>query len=86
MRRLGVSYSTAWILKQKLMQVMLERETRTTLTDRVEIDDAYISGERTGGKVGRGAPGKSAFRRCCTNQLARITTMHGTSGDQWFHQ
>ena len=61
MRRLGVSYNTAWMLKQKLMQVMLEREARTTLTDRVEIDDAYIGGERTGGKVGRGAPGKTPF-------------------------
>ena len=50
MRRLGVSYNTAWMLKQKLMQVMLEREARTILTDRVEIDDAYIGGERTGGK------------------------------------
>ena len=57
MRRLGVSYNTAWMLKQKLMQVMLEREALTTLTDRVEIDDAYIGGERTGGKVGRGAEG-----------------------------
>ena len=61
MRRLGVSYNTAWMLKQKLMQVMLEREARTMLTDRVEIDDAYIGGERTGGKVGRGAPGKTPF-------------------------
>ncbi|MDB3935676.1 transposase [Granulosicoccus sp.] len=31
------------------------------LTDRVEIDDAYIGGERTGGKVGRGAAGKTPF-------------------------
>jgi len=44
MRRLGVSYNTAWMLKQKLMQVMLERESQKTLRDRVEIDDAYIGG------------------------------------------
>ncbi len=61
MRRLGVSYNTAWMLKQKLMQVMLEREATTMLTDRVEIDDAYIGGERSGGKVGRGAEGKTPF-------------------------
>ena len=61
MRRLGVSYNTAWMLKQKLMRVMLEREAGTMLTERVEIGDAYIGGERTGGKVGRGAEGKTPF-------------------------
>ena len=61
MRRLGVSYNTAWMLKQKFMQVMLEREAGTKLTERVEIDDTYIGGERTGGKVGRGAEGKTPF-------------------------
>jgi hypothetical protein len=25
------------------------------------LDDAYLGGERTGGKRGRGAPGKTAF-------------------------
>ena len=40
MRRLGVSYNTAWMLKQKLMQVMKDREAGKTLTDRVEMDDA----------------------------------------------
>jgi len=58
MRRLGVSYNTAWMLKQKVMQVMLECESRQTLRDRVEIDDAYIGGERPG-KIGRGADGKT---------------------------
>ena len=61
MRRLGVSYNTACMLKQKLKQVMLEREAGTMLTERVEIDDAYIGGERSGGKVGRGAEGKASF-------------------------
>ncbi len=60
-RQWGVSYNTAWMLKQKLMQVMPEREARTTLTDRLEIDDAYIGGERKGGKVGRGALRKTPF-------------------------
>ena len=61
MRRSGVSYNTAWMLKQKLMQVMLEREAVTMLTERVEIDDAYIGGERTGGKVSRGAESETPF-------------------------
>jgi len=31
------------------------------LTGRVEIEDAYLGGERSGGKRGRGAPGKMPF-------------------------
>lgn len=61
MRRIGVSYRTAWRLKHKLMQVMHEREGSTQLADRVEIDDAYLGGERTGGKVGRGSENKVPF-------------------------
>jgi hypothetical protein len=58
-RRLGVTQSTAWTLKHKLMQVMLERDAGKRLTGRVEMDDAYLGGERPGGKRGRGAPGKT---------------------------
>jgi transposase-like protein len=60
-RRLGVRQSTAWALKHKLKQVMMERDASKQLTGRVEIDDAYMGGERTGGKRGRGAPGKTPF-------------------------
>jgi transposase-like protein len=61
MRHVGVSYRTAWRLKHKLMQVMHEREGTTALADRVEIDDAYLGGELTGGKVGRGSENKVPF-------------------------
>jgi transposase-like protein len=60
-RRLGVTQTTAWKIKHKLKQVMLERDSTKRLTGRVEIDDAYVGGERTGGKRGRGAPGKTPF-------------------------
>jgi transposase-like protein len=60
-RRLGVRQSTAWAIKHKLKQVMLERDASKRLTGRVEIDDAYLGGERSGGKRGRGAPGKTPF-------------------------
>ncbi len=60
-RRLGVKQGTAWTIKHKLKQVMLERDADTHLSGRVELDDAYVGGERTGGKRGRGAPGKTAF-------------------------
>ena len=56
-RQLGVSYPTAWLVKHKLMDVMAQRECRRELAGRVEMDDAYLGGERTG-KRGRGAIGR----------------------------
>jgi ribosomal protein L37AE/L43A len=60
-RRLGVTQTTAWTIKHKLMQVMMERDADERLHGRVELDDAYLGGERSGGKRGRGAPGKTPF-------------------------
>src|SRR5271165_5176671 len=60
-RRLGVSQPTAWKIKHKLKQVMMERDATKKLTGRIEIDDAYLGGERSGGKRGRGAAGKPPF-------------------------
>lgn len=60
-RQLGVHYETAWNMKQKIMQVMLEREAQTVLSGRVEVDDAYVGGEHHEGKRGRGAAGKTPF-------------------------
>lgn len=60
-RQLGISYNAAWRMKHKLMQVMLERDQAYKLSGFVEMDDAYLGGERTGGKVGRGAEGKTPF-------------------------
>ena len=60
-RHLGVSYPTAWLVKHKLMEVMRLREESRQLTGRVEIDDAYLGGESTGGKTGRGASKKVPF-------------------------
>ena len=60
-RRLGVRQTTAWKMKHKLQQVMMERDGHKRLAGRVEIDDAYVGGQRSGGKRGRGAPGKTPF-------------------------
>ena len=43
------------------MAVMARREGETPLTGRVEMDDAYLGGVRSGGKRGRGAAGKTPF-------------------------
>ena len=60
-RRRGVTQTTAWTIKHKLAQVMMERDADKRLKGRVELDDAYLGGERAGGKRGRGAPGKTPF-------------------------
>jgi hypothetical protein len=60
-RQLGVSYPTAWLMQHKLMQVMAAREDRYLLAGKVQIDDAYLGGERPGGKVGRGSENKVPF-------------------------
>jgi transposase-like protein len=60
-RRLGVTQTTSWKIKHKLMQVMMERDATKRLSGRIEIDDAYLGGERNGGKRGRGSPGKIPF-------------------------
>mgnify|MGYP003603057991 FL=1 len=61
-RYLGVSYKSAWLLKHKLMQAMAQHDGAYRLQGRVEIDDAYLGGERAGSiNGGRKAANKSAF-------------------------
>ena len=60
-RHLGVSYPTAWLIHHKLMQAMSERDDSYLLHGTVQIDDAYLGGERTGGKAGRGSENKVPF-------------------------
>ena len=58
MRQLGVSYRSAWLIKHKIMETMRVREEPRELDGRVELDDAYLGGERSGGKIGRGSENK----------------------------
>lgn len=59
-RHLGVCYRTAWLIKHKLLQVMVEREADRVLAGRIEIDDAYLGGECPG-TPGRGSANKIPF-------------------------
>lgn len=64
MRQLGVKYDTAWLLKQKLMAAMLERNSQRKPSGLVQLDDACLGGEKRwgeGGKRGRGSPNKIPF-------------------------
>ena len=58
-RHPGISYNAAWRMRHKLMQGMMERDREYTLAGQVQLDDAYLGGERSAGKRGRGAPGKT---------------------------
>jgi transposase-like protein len=61
MRQLGVSYPTAWLLHQKINRAMARQEGTHRLSGDVQIDDAYLGGERAGGKAGRGSENKVPF-------------------------
>lgn len=60
-RQIGVSYNTAWKVKQKIMQVMKERDDTKPLSGIVQLDDVYWGGEQHGGKPGRGSSNKTPF-------------------------
>jgi transposase-like protein len=51
MRQLDVCYKTAWLVKHKLMESMRRREQWRQLDGLVQVDDAYLGGERPGGGV-----------------------------------
>ena len=80
-RDLGVKYDTAWRLKHKLMPVMFERKSRSTLSARVEIDDAYLGGEMPG-KRGRGADHKvpDTSPSLSTDSIAAYSSLPWSSG------
>jgi hypothetical protein len=58
---LGVSYRTAWRLKHKVMEAMMQREELHQYSGFVQIDDACLGGELDGGKSGRDSENKQAF-------------------------
>lgn len=57
-RHLGVKYDTAWLLHNKILRAMSEREESYILRGKIQLDDAYLGGERPGGKAGRGSENK----------------------------
>ena len=60
-RQVGVSYNTAWGMKQKIMQVMKERDDKKPLSGVIQLDDVYWGGELQGGSRGRGSKNKTPF-------------------------
>ena len=79
-RRLGVKQPTAWAMKHKIMAVMARREGERRLAGRVEMDDAYLGGKRSG-RRGRGAAGKTPFVAAVSTAF-RGTPTHSEAGSR----
>ena len=60
-RFLGISVNAAFKMKHKLQHVMKSADDQLVLEGFVELDDVYWGGKKSGGKRGRGAPGKTPF-------------------------
>lgn len=98
-RRLGVTQTTAWTLKHKLAQVMIERNAAKRLQGEVQMDDAYLGGQRPGaygreGKTpflaavsltGEGKPDQILLRRVGRFSNAAITRVAGAAFEAGVH-
>jgi transposase-like protein/predicted RNA-binding Zn-ribbon protein involved in translation (DUF1610 family) len=59
-RQLGVTYKTAYRIGQQIRELTMKAQGfDALLSGHVELDEAYVGGRRSGGKRGRGAPGKT---------------------------
>lgn len=58
-RQLSVNYKTAWRMGHKIRQYLGLVDGDPPLSGHVEADETMIGGKRSGGKRGRGAPGKT---------------------------
>jgi hypothetical protein len=60
-RQPGVSYRTSWMIHHKLMHAMQQRDDHYLLGGLVQIDDAYLGCELSGGQAGCGSESKVLF-------------------------
>ncbi len=58
-RQLDISYKTAWRMARLIREHMADVDGEWPLGGDVEADETYVGGKRSGGKRGRGAPGKT---------------------------
>ena len=78
MRHLDVTWDCAWLMKQKLMEVMFQRNSMYKLEGDIQIDNAYQGGEMPSipGKSGRGARNKVPFIVAVQTQNGRPIFAH----------
>lgn len=58
-RQLGVTYKTAYRIGMQIRKLMGAADFDGLLAGHIQADEAYVGGRRSGGKRGRGAPGKT---------------------------
>jgi transposase-like protein len=58
-RQLGVTYKTAYRIGMQIRKLMGATDFDGLLSGHIQADEAYVGGRRSGGKRGRGAPGKT---------------------------
>lgn len=59
-RQLGVTYKTGWRIGNQIRELTMKAQSfDALLSGHIELDEAYVGGRRSGGKRGRGAPGKT---------------------------
>ena len=58
-RQIGCTYKTAWRMAHELRKHMAQSDSHDRLSGHVEIDETLIGPPKSGGKRGRGAPGKT---------------------------
>jgi transposase-like protein len=86
-RHLGVKYDTAWLLHNKILRAMTERDEAYLLRGKIQMDDAYLGGELSGGRAGRGSENKIPIVAAVSlNEAghpvhARITSVSGFSSE-----
>ena len=84
-RHLGVNDDTTWLLHNKTLRAMTERDEAYLLRGKIPMDDADLGGERPAGKAGRGSEHKVPILAAFSlNEPghpihARITAVNGFS-------
>lgn len=58
-RQLGVTYKTAYRIGMQIRTLMGKADFDGMLAGHIQADEAYVGGRKSGGKRGRGAPGKT---------------------------
>lgn len=58
-RTLGVTYKTAYRMGMQIRKLIAKADGFQVLQGHIQADEAYVGGRRSGGKRGRGAPGKT---------------------------
>jgi transposase-like protein len=58
-RQIGVTYKTAWRIGHEIRKHMARVDGDPMLGGHVQVDETMVGGKRSGGRRGRGAPGKT---------------------------